>query len=119
VSANFVKSSTNDRAGVMAYIFYDTETTRIRTSFDQILQFAAIKKDDVLNVVETFYICGRLLPYIVPAPSALRMAPSRRSAACRSIRSPDSRPSRSTTAATLGAPVQKRRLVVETSTHFH
>ena len=55
----------------MAYIFYDTETTGTRTAFDQILQFAAIKTDDDLNVAETFNIRCRLLPYIVPAPGAL------------------------------------------------
>jgi hypothetical protein len=55
----------------MAYIFYDTETTGTSTAFDQILQFAAIKADDELNVVETFNLRCRLLPYVVPAPGAL------------------------------------------------
>jgi exodeoxyribonuclease-1 len=55
----------------MAYIFYDTETTGTNTAFDQILQFAAIKTDDELNVVETFNVRCRLLPYVVPAPGAL------------------------------------------------
>ncbi|MSP46892.1 MAG: hypothetical protein EXQ83_13845, partial [Xanthobacteraceae bacterium] len=55
----------------MPFIFYDTETTGTRTSFDQILQFAAIKTDDDLNVLETFDIRCRLLPYIVPSPGAL------------------------------------------------
>jgi exodeoxyribonuclease-1 len=55
----------------MAYIFYDTETTGTSTAFDQILQFAAIKADDKLNVVETFNLRCRLLPYVVPAPGAL------------------------------------------------
>jgi len=55
----------------MAYIFYDTETTGTRAAFYQILQFAAIKTDDDLNVAETFNIRCRLLPYIVPAPGAL------------------------------------------------
>jgi exodeoxyribonuclease I len=55
----------------MTYIFYDTETTGKRTAFDQILQFAAIKTDDELNVVETLNIRCRLLPYIVPSPGAL------------------------------------------------
>lgn len=52
----------------MAYIFYDTETTGTRTSFDQILQFAAIKTDDEFNVLDTFDVRCRLLPYIVPSP---------------------------------------------------
>jgi len=55
----------------MTYIFYDTETTGKLTAFDQILQFAAIKTDAELNVVDTFNIRCRLLPYIVPAPGAL------------------------------------------------
>src|SRR5664280_665932 len=55
----------------MTYIFYDTETTGKHTSFDQILQFAAIKTDAELNVLDTFDIRCRLLPYIVPSPGAL------------------------------------------------
>src|SRR5664279_1316800 len=55
----------------MAYIFYDTETTGTNTAFDQILQFAAIKTDDELNVLDTFNVRCRLLPYVVPAPGAL------------------------------------------------
>jgi exodeoxyribonuclease-1 len=55
----------------MSYIFYDTETTGQVTAFDQILQFAAIKTDAELNVLDTFDIRCRLLPYIVPSPGAL------------------------------------------------
>jgi exodeoxyribonuclease-1 len=55
----------------MSYIFYDTETTGKHTSFDQILQFAAIRTDDELNVLDTFNIRCRLLPYVVPSPGAL------------------------------------------------
>ena len=55
----------------MAYIFYDTETTGKVTAFDQILQFAAIKTDAELNVLDTFDVRCRLLPYIVPSPGAL------------------------------------------------
>jgi len=55
----------------MTYIFYDTETTGKLTAFDQILQFAAIKTDAELNVLDTFNIRCRLLPYIVPSPGAL------------------------------------------------
>jgi exodeoxyribonuclease-1 len=55
----------------MPYIFYDTETTGKLTAFDQILQFAAIKTDDDLNIVDTFNVRCRLLPYIVPSPGAL------------------------------------------------
>jgi exodeoxyribonuclease-1 len=55
----------------MTYIFYDTETTGKVPAFDQILQFAAIKTDAELNVLDTFNIRCRLLPYIVPSPGAL------------------------------------------------
>ena len=55
----------------MTYIFYDTETSGKLTAFDQILQFAAIKTDAELNVVDTFNVRCRLLPYIVPSPGAL------------------------------------------------
>ena len=55
----------------MTYIFYDTETTGKVTAFDQILQFAAIKTDAELNVLDTFDVRCRLLPYIVPSPGAL------------------------------------------------
>src|ERR1017187_335382 len=55
----------------MPYIFYDTETTGTRTSFDQILQFAAIKTGDDLNIVDTLNVRCRLLPHVVPSPGAL------------------------------------------------
>ena len=55
----------------MAFVFYDTETTGTDTSFDQILQFAAIRTDDDLNELERFEIRCRLLPHMIPAPRAL------------------------------------------------
>lgn len=57
----------------MSFVFYDTETTGTDTSFDQILQFAAIKTDENLNIIERFEIRSRLLPFVVPAPGALRV----------------------------------------------
>jgi exodeoxyribonuclease-1 len=57
----------------MGLIFYDTETTGTNAAFDQILQFAAIRTDDELNAVERFEVRSRLLPYVVPAPGALRV----------------------------------------------
>lgn len=57
----------------MSFVFYDTETTGIHTSFDQILQFAAIHTDPDLNELERFEIRCRLLPHIVPAPGAMRV----------------------------------------------
>ena len=55
----------------MDYIFYDTETTGLETTFAQILQFAAIKTDKNLNELERFDIRCRLLPHIVPSPGAM------------------------------------------------
>ncbi len=57
----------------MAFVFYDTETTGTDTSFDQILQFAAIHTDNQLNELNRFEIRCRLLPHIVPAPGAMRV----------------------------------------------
>jgi exodeoxyribonuclease I len=56
----------------MAFVFYDTETTGTNTTFDQILQFAAIFTDDDLNEIDRFEIRCRLMPHVVPAPGALR-----------------------------------------------
>lgn len=57
----------------MSFVFYDTETTGTLTAFDQILQFGAIKTDYELNELARFEIRCRLLPYVVPAPSAMRV----------------------------------------------
>jgi len=55
----------------VAFVFYDTETTGIKTSYDQILQFAAVRTDDQLNELEAFEIRSRLLPDVVPSPRAM------------------------------------------------
>ncbi len=55
----------------MALIFYDTETTGTDTTFDQILQFAAVRTDAELNEVDRFEIRCRISPYVVPSPGAL------------------------------------------------
>lgn len=57
----------------MSFVFYDTETTGTDTSFDQILQFAAIRTDAELNELDRFEIHCRLLPHIVPSPAAMRV----------------------------------------------
>ncbi len=57
----------------MSFVFYDTETTGTNTAFDQILQFGAIRADHDLNELERFEIRCRLLPYVVPAPGAMRV----------------------------------------------
>lgn len=53
------------------FVFYDTETTGIEKSFDQILQFAAIHTDSDLNELDRFEIRCRLLPGITPSPVAM------------------------------------------------
>ncbi|WP_319824428.1 exonuclease domain-containing protein [Thalassovita sp.] len=63
----------------MTYVFYDTETTGTDTTFDQILQFAAIRTDDDLNELDRFEVRCHLLPHVIPAPGALlatRIAPA-------------------------------------------
>ncbi|MCW5673408.1 MAG: hypothetical protein KIT15_02415 [Xanthobacteraceae bacterium] len=55
----------------MAFVFYDTETTGVETSFDQILQFAAIKTDNDLTEIDSINLRCRILPHIVPSPGAL------------------------------------------------
>lgn len=55
----------------MSFVFYDTETTGTDTSFDQILQFGAIRTNHELHELERFDIRCRLLPHVVPSPEAL------------------------------------------------
>jgi exodeoxyribonuclease I len=57
----------------MPFVFYDTETTGLNRSYDQILQFAAVLTDDNLNELEGFEIRSRLLPSIAPSVAALRV----------------------------------------------
>ena len=55
------------------FVFYDTETTGLSREFDQILQFAAILTDDTFLELERFEIRCRCLPWVVPAPMALKV----------------------------------------------
>ena len=54
-----------------SFVFYDTETTGTNTSFDQILQFGAIRTDSAFNEIEEFNIHSRLSPRVVPHPKAM------------------------------------------------
>jgi hypothetical protein len=56
----------------MSFVFLDTETTGLRHGFDQIVHFAAIRTDNDLNEIDRFEARSRLLPHVVPHPSALR-----------------------------------------------
>lgn len=55
----------------MSFVFFDTETTGLKRGFDQILHFAAIRTDANLNEVARFEMRSRLLPHVLPHPSAL------------------------------------------------
>jgi exodeoxyribonuclease I len=56
----------------MVFVFYDTETTGTHTTFDQIVQFAAVLTDCDFCELDRFEIRCRLMPHVVPAPGALR-----------------------------------------------
>ena len=57
----------------MSFVFYDTETTGVHKSFDQVLQFAAILTDSDLNELERFEVRCRVNPHVVPSAGALRV----------------------------------------------
>lgn len=57
----------------MSFVFYDTETTGINTSFDQILQFAAIWTDDDLKELGRFEARCRLDHLTIPSARAFRV----------------------------------------------
>jgi exodeoxyribonuclease-1 len=58
----------------MSLIWYDIETTGTSSRFDQIMQFACIRTDDDLNIIdEPFEIRSRLRPHIVASPGALHV----------------------------------------------
>jgi exodeoxyribonuclease-1 len=57
----------------MGFVFYDAETTGTHTSFDQILQFAAVRTDPELREIDRFEARCRLLPHVVPSPGAMRV----------------------------------------------
>lgn len=57
----------------MSFVFYDTETTGLNVTFDQILQFGAIRTDHDLNEIDRFQIRCRLSPHVVPSPGAMRV----------------------------------------------
>ncbi len=56
---------------MQTYLFYDIETTGLSKSFDQILQFAAIRTDLALNELERYEITVKRNPDITPAPAAI------------------------------------------------
>lgn len=56
----------------MSFVFFDTETTGLKRGFDQILHFAAVRTDVNLKEIARFETRSRLLPHVLPHPSALR-----------------------------------------------
>lgn len=52
------------------FLFYDLETTGINNSFDQVLQFAAIRTDLDFNEIERFNFFVKLNPDTTPSPIA-------------------------------------------------
>lgn len=57
----------------MSFVIYDVETTGLNKRFDQILQFAAVRTDADLKVIDRLDVRIRLMPHIVPAPTALHV----------------------------------------------
>lgn len=57
----------------MAFVFYDTETTGTSTSFDQILQFAAVLTDIDFKEIDRVEMRCRLHPHVVPNAGALNV----------------------------------------------
>ncbi len=53
------------------YLFYDIETTGLNKTFDQIIQFAAIRTDLELNELERYEFFIRLNKDVIPSPKAL------------------------------------------------
>lgn len=56
---------------MQTYLFYDIETTGLSKSFDQVLQFAAIRTDLQLNEIERHELNIKLNPDVIPSPKAL------------------------------------------------
>lgn len=52
------------------YLFYDIETSGLNKSFDQVLQFAAIRTDMAFQELERYNITVSLRPDVIPSPMA-------------------------------------------------
>jgi len=53
------------------YLFYDLETTGLNRTFDQVIQFAAIRTDREFNQLEEHNLKIRLRPDVIPSPAAM------------------------------------------------
>lgn len=56
---------------MQTYLFYDIETTGLNKSFDQVLQFAAIRTDMNLRELERYELNVKLNSDVIPAPKAV------------------------------------------------
>lgn len=55
----------------MTFVLYDVETTGLSKRFDQIVQFAAVRADADLGIIDRLELRCRLMPHIIPSPEAL------------------------------------------------
>ena len=53
------------------FLFYDLETSGLRKAFDQVLQYAALRVDENLEIVEEIEYKVRLNPDTIPSPEAI------------------------------------------------
>ena len=74
---NTASNGPKGRSGSMGFVIYDLETTGLNKRFDQILQFAAVRTDENLAVLERVEFEGRLRPHILPSPGALHFSGAR------------------------------------------
>ncbi len=58
-------------SGSPSYLFYDIESSGLNKSFDQVIQFAAIRTDVDFNPLEEINLYARLSPDVIPSPSAV------------------------------------------------
>lgn len=56
---------------MQTYLFYDIETTGLSKSFDQVLQFAAIRTDLNFKEIERHELKIKLNPDVIPSPRAV------------------------------------------------
>jgi exodeoxyribonuclease-1 len=57
----------------MSFVIYDLETTGLTKCFDQIVQFAAIRTDDELKILDQVRFRCRLMPHVIPSPEAMHV----------------------------------------------
>src|SRR5579863_3779099 len=57
----------------MSFVVYDVETTGLIKSYDQIVQFAAVRTDSELNILDRVELRCRLMPHVIPSPEALHI----------------------------------------------